>query len=217
MHFTSEEKNWLKDIVKLYQSNNWKKFRLNNLIKSIFDRAVYVGELFPYFTLKKGESDDSNNEKEYARAVQEGYFPIAKFVQMLKFLNKEHLILFIPEFKTDWANIEIEGCKRSNESEAKVPPFFNIEENTIVELIRKNINQFVVPTGDLIHLVENKFVSDEDKKFKIQQRYTKWSIIVALFIGISSLIISIISIINIYCKSLLTDKKIPFHKKTGDR
>jgi hypothetical protein len=197
MHFTSEEKSWLKDIVKLYQSSNWEKFRLNNLIESIFDRVVYISGLFPYFALKKGESVDSNNEKEYARAVQEGYFPIARFVHMLDFLNKEHLILFIPEFKTDWANIRIEGCEQSDESEAAEPnatPFFNIEENTIVEFIRNNINQFVVPTGDLTHLVENEFVSDEDKKFKRQQKLTILSIIVALLIGISSLII------NIYCQ-----------------
>jgi hypothetical protein len=195
MYFTLEEKKWLKGIVQSYQPNNWKKLRLDNLIKSIFDRVIDINEFFPYFTLKDGESNDPNNAKAYAKAVQEGYFPLAKFVCMLDFLNKKHLILFVPEFKTNCAKIE--GCEQSNESEEEQlneTPFFNIEENTIVEFLRKNLNQFVVPTEELINLVKNNFVSDEEKRFKKQQKLTKCGIMVALFVGISSLII------NIFCR-----------------
>jgi hypothetical protein len=197
MYFTEEEKNWLKTIVQAHQSKNWKNIRLNNLFESIFNRIINTKELFPHFSLKDGESNDPNNGKEYAEAVQKGYFPIAKFVYMLIFLNKEHLILLIPEFQIDCANnITIEGCEPQNEEEEEDSGKpFSLDDNTIiVNFLKENLEKFVVPTGNLIHLVENKFVSDEEKRFRKQQRCTVAGLIIAFITGIGSLLI------NIFCK-----------------
>jgi hypothetical protein len=204
MYFTKEERKWLKTMSKLCQSNDWKKIRLDNLFKSVFNRTIDLNKFFPCFSLREGESNDSSQKKEYAKAVREGYFPVAKFVYMLNYLEKNHLILFIPEFKTDCANMEIEDCEQPNESvEETVEPhlYFNIEENTIVKFFKKNINKFVVFSEDLIHLIKNKFVSDEEIRFKKQYCATWVTIIIALLIGLAGIIINIILfIINLLCR-----------------
>jgi hypothetical protein len=195
MNFNSEEKVWISKIVETYQSDNWRDSQLDNLFKTLFDRELYLGKYFPYFTLKRGESGEKEQTKEYAKTVKEGYFSIARFVHLLEVLDKRHLILIIPFFEN---NIN-EGKEQTNEEQQEEQqPIFSFEETAVLDFLRNNLRSFILSTEDLKCLVENNFVSDEEirfreqltndkKQFKKQYCLTCVSIAIAILIGLAGL------------------------------
>jgi hypothetical protein len=188
--FSSEEKEYLKHIVDAYKSDNWAGMKLSNLIQSIFDRELYFNELFPFIQLKEGESGIDKNVVGYSKAIKKAYIPISNFNSLLFYLDSNHLIFIVPYFSLI-QSLE-EEARNANKSEQQLyTNFFRIEKETYLDFLRSNLSDFVCPTQELIDFVDAGFITKQEKQFNVSTKLAKWGIGIAIFIGISSLMIGI--------------------------
>lgn len=183
--FSSEEKGYLKHIVDAYKSDNWAEMKLINLIQSIFDREFYFNELFPYIQLKNGESGDDKNVVEYSKAIKGAYIPISNFNSLLFYLHSNHLIYIVPYFNP------IKSLEEEAESEKNIEQsctnFFRIEDKSYLEFLRSNLSDFLCPTQELIDFVERKFITKQEKQYKITNVISITGIIVAILISLAGI------------------------------
>ena len=182
--FSEIEKEYISKLVDTKNNTNWSGLVLKNLIYSIFGREI-IFDLFPGFEIKEGESESKDEKEGYDKAILEGYIPISIFLNLLEYLNSNALISIIPYFET--ADLWIEGITDNNnddETEENKKRFFNISALSYLTFLKDNYSNIIYPSQELIDLVNSKFKSREERRYK-KQIWTTWvSIGLAFFIGL---------------------------------
>lgn len=181
--FSSEEKVYLKQIVDAYKSKDWEKMKLSNLILSIFDRKIDFEGIFPYIQLKDGESGSDKDVVGYTNAIKEAYIPISNLNSLLFYLHSNHLIYIVPYF-----NLKQSLLETYNEDETEIcSNFFMIESNSYLEFLKSNLSDFICPTQELIDFVGDKFITKQEKQFKITNVISITGIVVAILISLAGI------------------------------
>ncbi len=180
--YSSEEKEFLKHIVDAYKSNNWAEMKLSNLILSIFDRKIDFECIFPYIQFIDGESGSDKDVVGYTKAIKEAYIPISNFNSLLFYLHSNHLIYIVPYFNLKQSLLEIYN---EDEDETEIcSNFFMIESDSYLEFLKSYLSDFVCPTQELIDFVERKFITKQEKQFKITTLISIIGIAVAIAISL---------------------------------
>jgi len=181
--FSSEEKDYLKQIVDAYKSKDWEKMKLSNLILSIFDRKIDFEGVFPYIQLKDGESGSDKDVVGYTNAIKQAYIPISNFNSLLFYLHSNHLIYIVPYF-----NLKQSLLETYNEDETEIcSNFFMIESNSYLEFLKSNLSDFICPTQELIDFVVRKFITKQEKQYKITNVISITGIVVAILISLAGI------------------------------
>ncbi len=122
-------------------------------------------------------TDEKNDEmREMADTLTE---KLIKYVMLFKYLEKEELAIFYDSAMNNENIITI-----GNSVYEPNPGCFQIYDKNVIDLLIKYFHKEVLPSPMLRKLEKNKFVSDEERRYR-KQLYTTWfAIALSFFSGL---------------------------------
>lgn len=170
---------YIKSIIKEYDSTDWKKMQFNSIFYSILNRSVLLmPKVSAGFELLNGESEDLEDKEGYKKAIINGYIPLVGLVNLFRYLEKSNLISFIPYYNNEFIDHVNENFKVicpdiDEEKEHKrikqieeIKPRFTIKDSSIVEFLDEKYSTFVSISPELRDLVKRDFKSIEQIQFE---------------------------------------------------
>jgi hypothetical protein len=117
-----------------------------------------------------------------------GYNDVIQIISFIKQLENENYLIVTNDFsKAGLPTISTISEVEDNENKV----FIVVNDSKLSDLIEKYQYCNLVPTSALIDLFNNDYMTPEEKRFEESQKTSKMGIVVALLIGLASLIVTL--------------------------
>ena len=176
----------IKFIITECDTDNWKRMQFNSIIYSIYNRSILLRpEDINGFELLDDESEDLEDQKGYKKAIIDGYIPLVELVNLFRYLEKNNLISFIPNYHKEWIDHELKNFKvicpdideekehaRVKKSE-EIKKRFKIKDPLIIDFLDKKYACLVSISAELKDLVQRNFKTIEQLRFEHELEQAK--------------------------------------------
>lgn len=177
--FDNVEKDLVRRLVKKKESNQ--PILLGNVLDTIFpDQYIKIDK-----NQVKVEIMYENNSQTSQVVTDQGL--LATIILLMSYLEKNGYICLF-----DCTNIQspISTIGQGAHNKCTIP--YSFPDKNVSDWLLNNCNKQIVVGYDLVELVNDKFISKDELRFKKQQKATWVSIIISLLLGLSGIFMNLL-------------------------